>query len=188
MSSDGRLQRRFMESRGNQGLDDVVESGGSGWRVREEEEEVVGEKRGERKGDGGGNKKHRRRRRRVEIRTRVLSYVTPIGGGGGGGEGGGSRRASQSGGDEKAPPPPLHHHHHHHHRFRKTTPCRETWLCSQRSDSGFLATAVVLAACPFVGLAGRATAVVRWAAAVVPHTLSNLGTLASCARTTAAVC
>ena len=75
MSSDGQLQRRFMECRGNRGLE--VESG-SGWRVREEEEAAEGGEEGEQGGDDGNGRK-RRRRKRVEIRTRVLSYVTPIG-------------------------------------------------------------------------------------------------------------
>ena len=167
MSSDGQLQRRFMECRGNRGLE--VESG-SGWRVREEEEAAEGGEEGEQGGDDGNGRK-RRRRKRVEIRTRVLSYVTPIGGGGGGGggagggggggAGGGSRRASRSdkgdGGDKKAPPSFRHH------RLRKTTPCCESWLCSQRSDSGFLATAVVRT--PRVPFGERFYTELTWAAA-----------------------
>ena len=83
MSSDGRLQQKFMECRGNQGLEVESGGGGSGWRVREEEVVAVEEKQGERGDVGSGidGSKERRRRKRVEIRTRVLSYVTPIGGG-----------------------------------------------------------------------------------------------------------
>ena len=97
MSSEGALQRRFMEARGNEKVEvEESGSGGSGWRVREEE--VVEGEGGDGNNDANSSSRKRsRRRRRVEIRTRSLSYVTPIGGSG--------RRESERGKvkvDEKA--------------------------------------------------------------------------------------
>lgn len=173
MSSDGRLQRKFMESRGNEGVE--AESGGSGWRVREEEV-VEGEE--EEKGLNSiknNNSRRSRRRKRVEIRTRVLSYITPIGGGGGGG--GSSRSGSQSGGAGKENDDEKTFSSSSQYRFRKTTPCRETWHCYQRSDTGFLATAVVRT--PRVPFGERFHTELTWAAVREDSSCSSSSTSTS---------